>query len=189
MVAADYGPLTDVVATAGAVAAAGGAIAFSWKGRASWEPSEQDVQAGAQKVGGLIASVLIALMWASWRNGKHIGTLETTALVLLALTLIFLLIYGYLVGVQTYTVQRHDGTTEHIIGGFWLTSEAKKSRAKHNVTIQELLEGAAYDVNKLWSPPSRQLAKSSFVLGYLGLTICGTVALAAAAIRLGLAVG
>jgi hypothetical protein len=37
--------------------------------------------------------------------------------------------------------------------------------------------------------PSRQLAKAGLVLGYLGLTIAGTIALAAGAMRLGLAVG
>jgi hypothetical protein len=189
LAAQNYGPLKDVVSTAGAIIAAGGAIGVSWKGRANWDPSEQDIPAGAQKVGALVASVTIALMWASWRSGKHIGALETTALVLLVLTVVFLLVYGYLVGVQTYEVVRSDGTTERVIGGFWLMETAKRSRAEHKVTTQELLEGAAYDVDKLWSGPSRQLAKSSFLLGYLGLTICGTVALAAAAIRLGLAVG
>lgn len=55
--------------------------------------------------------------------------------------------------------------------------------------MQRLLEGAAYEIDKVWSRPSRQLAKTSFVLAYLGLTISGTIALAAGAMRLGLAVG
>ena len=186
--AKDYGPLKDIVALAGSIMAAGAAIALAFRGRARWEPSEQDIQAGAQKVGALVASVLIALMWVAWRDGKHNGTLVTVALVLLGATLLSLLLYGYLVGAQTYDVVTQDGTKK-VIGGFWLTAEAKEQRKARNLTIQRLLEGAAYDVDKLWSRPSRQLAKSSFLLGYLGLTICGTVALAAAAIRLGIAVG
>ena len=189
LAAQNYGVLKDVVATAGSIMAAGSAIRFSWKGRADWEPSEQDIPSGAQKIGALIAAVLIALVWVRWRDGKHTGSLEEAALILLGLTVAFLIAYGYLVGVQTYKVAQINGKTRNVIGGFWLTNEAKQSKARHNVPIQQLLEGAAYNVDRLWSPASRQLAKTTFVVGYLGLTVCGTVALAAGAIRLGLAVG
>jgi hypothetical protein len=74
------------------------------------------------------------------------------------------------------------------VGGFWKRGEAKRDQAKRKWTTQEALEGAAYDPDVLWSPTSRGLAKLCFIVGYLGLTICGTVALAAAAIRLGIAV-
>lgn len=188
--AQDYGPLKDVVAAAGAIIAAGTAITLSWKGRARWEPTEQDIPAAAQKVGGLVAGVLIALMWADWRDAGHVDTLNRTALVLLGATVVFLLVYGYLVGVQTYEIVQATGPPRHVIGGFWLTREAKANKARYRVsTNQELLEGAAYNTGRLWSRPSRQLAKASFQLGYLGLTICGSLALAAAAIRLGLKVG
>ncbi|MDP9239545.1 MAG: hypothetical protein M3O55_02755 [Actinomycetota bacterium] len=189
LAAQDYGPLKDVVAAAGAIIAAGTAIRLSWKGRAHWEPSGQDTPAGAQKVGGLVAGVLIALMWVSWRDAAHIDTLNRTVILLLGATLVCFLLYGFLVGGQTYELVKNEGPPEKVIGGFWLTRVAKKSKAEHNVTTQELLEGAAYDPEKLWSRPSRQLAKAGFQLGYLGLTICGTLALAAAAIRLGLQVG
>lgn len=188
LAAADYGPLKDVVASAGAIMAAGGAILLAFKHRANWEPSEQDIPSGAQRVGALIASVVIALMWAGWRSKPHIHTLNVVTIVMLGLTVIFLIGYGYLVAVQTYQVVKTSGT-QRVIGGFWLTAQARQSKADHNVTTQALLEGAAYDRDLVWSRSSRALAKAAFQLGYMGLTICGTVAVAAAAIRLGLAIG
>lgn len=187
--AQDYGPLKEVVSLAGSIVAAGGAIRLAWRGRANWEPSEEDIPAGAQKVGGLIGAVLIALMFVNWSNEDDAGKLVTTALVALGLTLGFLILYGCLVGMQTYEVVGAEGTSKRIIGGFWLTKKARKIKAERQVGVQRLLEGAAYEIDEVWSRPSRQLAKTSFVLGYLGLTIAGTIALAAGAIRLGLAVG
>lgn len=184
-----YGPLKDIVGSAGAIISAGGAITLSWRGRFNWEPSEQDIPAGARKVGGLVASVLIALMWATWRNQSAIPKLEAVALTTLGLTVVFLVLYGFLVGLDTYNVELVDGSNKRIVGGFWLTAKARKSKSKSGVTTQVLLEGAAYDPDILWSRFSRQVAKGSFILAYLGLTICGTLALAAAAIRLGLAAG
>lgn len=190
MIGAEYGPFKDVVATAGSIMAAVGAIGLAWRGRANWEPSEEDVPRGAQKVGALVAAIAIALLWAEWRTAEHAGSLTTLAIVLGLCTIAFLLLYGYLVGLQTYEVVELNGK-RRIIGGFWLTSAATEARksAPGNVTVQKLLAGAAYDPDVLWSRPSRQLAKIAFQCGYLGLTISGTVALAAAAIRVGLAVG
>ena len=189
LAAQDYGPLKEVVSLAGSIIAAGAAIGLAWRGRANWEPSEEDVPAGAQKVGGLIGAVLIALIFANWSNEDDAGKLVTTALVALGLTLVFLVLYGCLVGMQTYKFIEADGTPERIIGGFWLTKKARKIKAERQLDVQRLLEGAAYEIDKVWSRPSRQLAKTSFVLAYLGLTTSGTIALAAGAMRLGLAVG
>ena len=188
--ASKYGALKDVVSTAGAAMSAGGAILFAFKGRARWEPAEQDVPSLAQKVGGLVASVLIVLMYVAWRGEDDIDKLETTAIVMVLFTVLFAILYSWLVGVRTYDkVIDSAGNKQRVIGGLWLTAEAKKVKADRGVTTQVLFEGAAYDVDELWSPTSRQSAKTLFQLGYIGLTVCGTLALAAAAIRLGLAVG
>jgi hypothetical protein len=193
MVAVDYGPLKDIVATGGSIMGAVGALGLAWRGRAKWEPSEQDIPSSAQKVGGLVAAVCIVLLWAEWRNADHAKSLDKLAIVLAISTILFSLLYGYLVGMQSYDVvelAKGQTRTRRIIGGFWLTPEARSAQASAgNVTVQALLAGAGYDPDQLWSRPSRQLAKLAFQLGYLGLVISGTVALAAISIRLGLAVG
>jgi hypothetical protein len=185
MPAPDYGPLKEVVTAGGSIIAAGGALFAAWRGRATFEPSAEDLPQGAQKVGGLLASLAIALMWVSWRDGRHNGSLVTTAIALGVLTFVFLIVYASLIGLMTYKVIEIDGSETRVVGGFWLCTAAKEKK-QAGETTQEILEGGAYDVEKLWSRGSRQLAKLAFITGYLGLAICGTVALAAAAIRLGL---
>lgn len=187
LLAADYGPLKDLVAVAGAIMAAVAAIGFAWRGRARWEPSEEDVPAGAQKVGGLVAAIAIVLLWVEWNDPADAHALNALAIGLGIAAVLFLLIYSYLVGVQSYDEVKPDGSRKRIIGGFWMTSAAKQEHAAAgNISVQELLHRAGYDADRLWSRPSRQLAKTSFQIGYLGVTISGTVALAAVAIRIGL---
>jgi Ca2+/H+ antiporter len=189
--ATEYGPLSNLVATAGAVIAAGAAIAFAWRGRMNWEPSEDDIPKGPQKVGGLIAAVTIVVIWSQYFEVSHLPQVKDIAWVLLGITVLSLLAYILLVTTQTYTkiVSPEANRTEKrkIIGGFWLTTEAKRIKRQKKVTVQELLKGAAYDEDKVWSRLSRALSKICFVLCYLGLTVCGTVALASAAMIVDLA--
>jgi hypothetical protein len=53
----------QIVADAGALIAAAGAILVSWKGRARWEPWEEDVPKGPQQVAGLVTAVAIGVLW------------------------------------------------------------------------------------------------------------------------------
>jgi hypothetical protein len=184
-----YGVLSNVVATAGSIMAAGGAISLAWRGRIDrWEPSEQDVPNGAQKVGALVAAVLIGLVWAIERTPSHVNTLNTVVVGSLIATVVSLLLYGFLVGNQTYI--RWEGTPNayRLIGGFWTTSAARKIHRAGNQPISEVFKGMAYEPDRVWPRPSRQLAKTCFVLLYMSLTVSGTLALAAVAIRLGVTV-
>jgi hypothetical protein len=183
---ANYGPLSNLVATGGALIAAGAAIALAWKGRAKWEPSEEDIPKGPQKVGGLVATVAIVVIWSQYIKAAHIPQVTTIAWTLLGVTVLSLLVYIILVTTQTYykvvSTKANEVGRQTIIGGFWRKREAKTKQRKEKVTTQELLAGAAYDEDKVWDRLSRALAKISFVLCYLGLSVCGTVALACAAV-------
>jgi hypothetical protein len=185
-----YGPLTNLVGTVGSITAAAAAIGLAFRGRAKWEPSEEDISKGPQKVAGLVAAVLIVLIWALLNDAPHLGLLVRIAIELVVLCAASLLVYGFLVATQTYYVivapSPNKTVKRNIIGGFWLTKEAKKARRREKVTTQELLKGAAYDPDVLWSRASRALAKLCFVICYLGLTVSGTLALTCAAIILGL---
>jgi hypothetical protein len=186
----DYGPLTNLVGTVGSIVAAAGAIALAFRGRTKWEPSEEDISKGPQKVGGLLAAVLIVLIWVLLSDAAHFTLLVRYAISLAALCVLSLLVYGFLVATQTYYVvvaaRPNETEKKNIIAGFWLTLEARESRRRNKVTTQALLAGAAYDPDVLWSRVSRGLAKMLFVLFYLGLTVSGTLALTCAAIILGL---
>jgi len=183
---AGYGSLTGLVTTAGTLVSAALALGLTWKRRARWEPSEEDIPKGGQRVAGLLTAIATAIIWALLATPTYVPLLTKLAISFGAASAVFLLLYGYLVSSQTYIVLKSpkaDAVAEEkIIGGFWLTAAASKLSKKH--TIQDLLKGAAYDPDKLWPRSSRALAKQTFVLGYLGLTVCGTIALTSAAVIL-----
>jgi hypothetical protein len=189
-----YGVLQSLVSTAGSIVAAGGAITLAFRKRAKWEPSEEDIKRGPEKVGGLVGAILIAILYfetksSSKSSSDHHHLLINLALAGIIVCVVALLAYGFLTSMQTYNqVCAVDGVVSNrkIIGGFMLTAQAKKNMRNAGVpTIQQFFEGSAYEVDLLWSRPSRSSAKLLFVICYLALTISGTVALASAAILLG----
>ena len=186
--ASDYGPLRSVVSGALCIMAAGGAVGAAWKGRAKWEPSEEDVAKGPQKVGALVSSISIVLLWTQYRGPDDRESVVRATVVLGAACLFFLCVYGFSIAAQTYNALYvgSDGTVQgrKIIGGFRRTKTARQAQNDNKVTTQELFEGAAYDPDKVWTRASLAFAKLIFVIGYLGMTVSGTVALACAAILL-----
>ncbi len=167
------------------------ALWLTWRGRATWEPWEEDVPQGPQKVAGVLCAVVICILWFS-SDSSPASFFTYLAIICAVLTVIFLVVYGYLIGVQTYTkvivVDAARGTTEEkkVTGGFRLTADAQEAIKEHKLTVQTFFEGTAYDPDVVWTRPSRAAAKQLFVLSYIGLVACGTVALASAALLVGL---
>jgi hypothetical protein len=182
----NYGSLSDVVSAAGSIIAAALAIAQGWRKRARFEPSEEDIPKAPERVGGLVTAVIIGILWLQTRFALDVGFLTKLAIALLIACVAFLCIYGFLVGMQSYEIifapSRNTVGSRKIIGGFWLRRHGKNMKREEHITTQELLAGAAYDPDKVWSRISRNLAKTAFVICYLGLTVSGTVALACVAI-------
>jgi hypothetical protein len=174
----DFGPLAPLVGLVGSIAAAGLAIGFSWRGRAKWEPSEQDIANGPQRVGGLGSAVLVALLFVLTRSNTSIGLLPGLAFGAFVVSLVALLVYGIITSTQTYK----DGGGRKIIGGT-LTPLARRTIRERNIpTVQEYLAGVAYDPDVVWTRSSRAFAKAAFVLLYIVLIVAGSVAIASAAI-------
>ena len=177
----DYGALTGLVQAAGILISAALALGLTWRRRARWEPSEQDIPKGAERVGGLVTAVLTAVLWTQMKDQASMASLTELAMWGTAVTVVALLMYGYLVRVYTYEIDESTATAtkrRKIIGCFTLTPRAKNLTKEH--TIQEILEGAAYDPDKVWTRESKALAGQSFVASYLVLTVAGTSALTAA---------
>ena len=149
------GPLAHTVATAGAVIAAATAIGLAWRGRASWEPSEQDLPNGPRRVGGLVAAVAIVLLWSQYTVATAVDQLKSIAVFAASLAVVALLAYGYLVATQTYKVviamPGNATQVKAIVGGFTLTASARKIQRSRNLTTQDLLAGAAYDPDRVWA--------------------------------------
>jgi ABC-type uncharacterized transport system substrate-binding protein len=173
----DYGIFNDIVKVAGLIISVGLALTLSWKGRSNWEPSEQDVNKGPQRITGLVTAVLLVVIWLIPNDGDGNSLLKTLSISLVTSTIISLLVYGFLITVLTY----HLENGQKIIGGFKLVMKARKFRRK-GITIQEILKTEAYDVDKVWTRESRGLSKAIFSIVYVILITCGTLALASVSI-------
>lgn len=185
MTSQDYGPLTDLVKYSGLLISAAGAIGLAWRRKANWEPSEQDLPKGPARVAGLLTAIVIAVIWTQFAFAWYKWPIAKAAIALGAAALVFFLVYGYFVARLTYeketSVGRNKSKQEKIIGGFALTPDAKEALVKAG-NIQRLFQGAAYDPDLVWTRESRALARQLFALCYIGLNVCGSLALTCAAL-------
>jgi hypothetical protein len=194
--AANYGPFAPVVAASGSILAMGAALRLGWRGRAKWEPIEEDVPAGPQKVGGLAAAIAVALIWVRMYEIRYETDLTKIAIYCWILAFVSLLIY-IMLQMLLYEKERTTATSTpgnveierlKIVGGLWLLPKAKRKLAEQDGpgTVQELFEGAAYNKDLLWSRPTQGLSKVLFAIAYVTLTTGGTVALGATSILIAL---
>lgn len=188
-VSSDTGTLAPVVKAAGWLLSAVAAIGLGWRGRTNWEPADESVNRGAAKVSGLLAAVGLALVWTQLASADHKRTLVLLTVTFAVLCLLSLLGYGYVVGTKVFTKEETTGPaasrTVKQVGGFRMTHNGTAVLAQRpELTVQELFKGAAYDPDKVWTRGSREAAKQVLIVGYVGLTMCGTLALSCAAILL-----
>lgn len=181
--------MADTVSTAGSLVAAASAIRLAWQGRTRWEPSEEDVHTGGQRVAGLLSVVAIVLMWVQLRGPEHARELNKILIGAVLAAAILFLLYSFLLGLQTYMLYPGLPGETRIIGGFRLMPNARAQRKRRHVGNQKLLQNLDYEPDAVWTRPSRQFAKTACIALYMGLIAAGTIALAAAAIRISIEVG
>lgn len=202
----DYEGFAPVVSTAGTILAMGSALTLGWKGRARWEPVQEDVPRAPQKVASLVAALMVVLIWAQWNDIQYKDTLTKLVIWCSMALIVSLVIYGLLMGFVYTAVRKKKGVpansteTEEIkvIGGLWLNENARAHVGKPEgpqvpglrpaqiLTVQRMFALSEYVKDEVWSRPSQQLASMLFTLGYLGLIVAGTVALGSGAILTGL---
>jgi hypothetical protein len=190
-----YGALNGIVAAAGTVMAAGSAITLAFKGRARWEPIEEDVPRAPAKIAGLTTAVCVVLIYGAARQNPDVAWLGPLCLGCLLATFVGTCLYIWLVQVNTFTSQRATGrqrvASQKVVGGLWLKREAKAilNRPDAPKSVQMLFAGSAYDKDLLWSRPSQAAAKILFLISFLSLQVFGSLSLAAAAIFMEVVVG
>jgi hypothetical protein len=193
ILATEYGPFTSLVGTAGTIVAAAGALIMGFRRGAKWEPEELDVERGARRVASLLTAVGLVILWSQFQSLDHLSTLTRIAILLGVLTLVFLVVYGFII--QVFTFQKEVAIAkDHIknvkvIGGWALTPNAKKQIANRGLTLQDYFKGTAYNPDAVWTRVSRGIVKQLFVLCYIGLTVAGAVTLTALALIVGLKTG
>lgn len=188
MASPDYGVFAQAVAAGGALIAAVTAFTLTWKGRAAWEPVEQDVPKTAQKFAGLITAIAVALLWHGFQRQQTITTSSIKEIAVLCATGAIASLVVYLLVVGLYIYEREVATSptswrvEKVIGGLWLEKSARDWIKKENSTVQRAFKAAQYEFERIWPRPARTMAKILFQLSYISLISFGTIALAAASL-------
>lgn len=180
------GVFASAVAAAGSLIAAGAAFSLCWKGRFDWEPAEEDIPRGSQKVGGLLIGIVIAILWYKFSQQRALAADDLVAISVYCgiLALAFLLVYSVLIGVLVYVKVVPAGPNNQtretkIIGGLWLTSAARVALKSGPLTVALVYRGSGQDEDLVWPRISRAFSKTLFQLAYIGLVAGGTCALAA----------
>lgn len=182
---ADFGSFSQIVPAAASLLAAAGALILTFKGRANWEPAQEDVPLGAQRLGGMLTAVAIAGIYHQFVvKGGSPDTLELASWTLAVFAVVFLLLYAFLIGLLTFDkiVALPDNKTEtiKIIGGFRLTPKARELVAQGNPV--KTIFAAAYEEDLVWERGSRAAAKAVFLFVYVALVATGTSAITSSAI-------
>ncbi len=189
----DYGQLTPMVITATGLVTAVGAVILLFTRGTKWEPLQENLGKGARRIGGVATAVAVGLIWATSRNDKD--TLSIIAIVTGVGALAFFLAYSIVIGVFSYTKivgvkKKTEGVK--IIGGFVLAEHAKANikaapaRAGRSITIQEYFEGVQYNPEQVWTRLSLEVARSVFIICYIGMIMCAAIALSSTSLRMAL---
>jgi len=115
-------------------------------------------------------------------NPANLSDKINLAIILVIIAVVAFISYYAMLRILTYdkviAVGAKKTEVTKIVGGLWLRKTAKEIMNEKKVrTIQELLKGAAYDADELWSRGSQELAKSVIVIFYLAIVTCGTIGL------------
>jgi|GEM_PF-1685404 hypothetical protein len=172
----NLGPFAPVVGYISCAMAAVLAIwTLIWR-KKIWGTPEGTVPNAAK---GLILALIVGAMVWEWldiapENIRH----YTPILIGAAITaFIFFLAYFSFIRMYTFTETRVKGAdnqteTLEVIGGMKLKSSAQNIMQEKGIdTVQELLVGAGYDFDKLWTRGSREAAKNLIVISFFFLSI------------------
>jgi hypothetical protein len=173
----DYGSFRDIVSGATALVAAAAAVLRLVRGGARWEPAEEDLPL---RITGILTAILMGLMWWRYSAGQHEAELLLWVASSLIISFVGLVAYLILINTMMYKVVEIEEfkqppfrrpVVKNIIAGFRLTKQAAVAcEGNPSESLQEVLAGFQYDVDRVWNRPSRTLAKLAFLLSAMALT-------------------
>ncbi len=174
----DYGDLAPLMKSVGWAASAAAAILLTAFGiKTAWAPLQEEIPGGASRIAFLITAGLLGLLWFRAATDVTQGQWLLTALyIALGATVAGFAITHFGLSTLIYDHVISKTVTKRIVGGFWLKSKARED-LKTATTVQGVFRGNAYDQDRVWSRPSRGLAKLVFLLTYLVFTVGGAGAL------------
>ena len=183
----EYGDLLPLVKAAGWLISAAWALIFGWRGRSKrWAPSEEEIPGAPSRIAGLLTAVLLGVLWFQETSDITQGRWLLPILwVSVAVTVVAFLLNNFALTTLMYErveAQHNQPVTTRIVGGLWLTPEAREVRRKAHDTIQNIFAGNEYVADRVWPRPARAFAKVLLITFYLLFTVGGSAALAAGAL-------
>jgi hypothetical protein len=164
--------------------ATGGALFLLWGGKMEkWRPPDEDLPGTAQAVALLLCGVGMVLQWY-FAVPATIGWFVGVVAILAAACVVCFLKYTGLLGTHIFIKPVATGPSStrdiRILGGNKLLPEAEEKRRRLRVSVQDLLAGAAYNPDLLWSREARKWVKERVLLFFILTLFLGTSALTGA---------
>lgn len=181
---AEYGPLANIVSLAGCIMAAAVAIGLAWNRGAKWQPPEEELPGSTTRVSALLCGVAIVILYTI--GSKELGRPGLAKVAGWSVGIAVFALCSTIFLNTVYSFTSKDQT--RILGGFQLTSEAKKviQTRRNPPTVQRMYETGGYVADLVWTRWSRGLVRVLSAVTYLSLQAFGSIGLAASAILLGL---
>jgi hypothetical protein len=181
---ADYGDFYPLVKATGWLMSTAGAMILAWRGGSKkWLPVEKDIPGGhPARVASLLSAISLAILWYEANRAVQSDWLLRIAIASASATLAFYLInsFGVTTLIYEYEYAEDDRalSRRQVIGGLWLTEQARKSKQANGETTETIFKGMAYRPERVWPRASRALAQQCFVFSFIIFTLSGSVALA-----------
>jgi hypothetical protein len=175
----NYGVFANLVAIAGSLASAAAAITLAFMKRSKWQPPQEAVPAAASKLAGLLAMIVIALLFV-FAAAVGLAWVALVTVLFFAVAIISLV-----VAIKTntkysfyYPKKREQ---DRKLGGDELTPEAARIQREKGLSEQQMFEDAQGDKDLVWTKDSQAAVGIRSTLSFIGLIGFGTCSLAAAA--------
>jgi hypothetical protein len=189
----EYGPLAGTVALAGCLMAAASAVGLAWMRGARWQPPEETLPGGAAKFAALVCAVAVAILYVIGPSELGMRGLAWTASASVFISIVAFLLCLYIN--TSYAYIRRDRAAgsrkdNRVLGGYELSDEAKDIKGRKDMKHadpQRLFEFSGYEANLVWTRHSRAVIQVISTTSYLVLQGFGSIALASAAILVGMA--
>lgn len=172
----DYGDLAPLVKAVGWLVSSAWAVIVGWRGRSKkWAPVDEEIKGGVSRVGGLLTAGCLALLWFLAATDVSQGRwLLRVAILSAAVTVAAFLANNFALTGLIYNSREADGTPKRIVGGLWLTANARAAKKQNDDTVEGVLEGNRWTKDRVWPRPSQAAAKTLFLLMYLLFTVAGS---------------
>jgi hypothetical protein len=182
MTLSDYGVFADIVGVVLTGASAVATIAVTWRGKIErWQPPQEVLPQGARNVATVLSFIGIALCWlnvdsTNWKLSQLWGVALAIALV------VFFAAYYAVFDWRCFTLvepgKKAKPVKRKIVGGFWLTPQAR-SLVVRGKSEKALLYESAGNIEGIWPRASLTVARTTLALLFIGVMTTGTVGMTA----------